>query len=331
MSYKTGIVKAIADLKDRNNRVVVSRSEMKIPFGLRHEKNDVAVNAVENLPRGVMLTGAAKLRSNGLTGKGIKVAVIDSGVDELHSGFDGKVTKQVWFRSGSLSGGDEHGTHVAGTIHMMAPDAEIYDYRVFGEEGEFEVEDAIPLAIYEAVLDGCQVINMSLGGRFASSSTLSAVKYAHARGVIVVCAAGNEGDGNPLTNERAFPAIWDQCLSIAAVSKEKDLPVANFSNSNPHVDYAGIGFEVTSFQSYGGYLTISGTSMASPHVAGLIAALLSGDNSFGEKKGVRRNMLKLLNEMFLIDIGQPGFDNESGLGLLTYLTKDEFDDMFKER
>mmetsp|Transcript_17162 Transcript_17162/g.25633 ORF Transcript_17162/g.25633 Transcript_17162/m.25633 type:complete len:138 (-) Transcript_17162:223-636(-) len=102
---------------------------------------------------------------------------------------------------------DDHGTHVAGTIHMMAPDAEIHDYRVFGKDG-FEIDDAIATSIYESCFDGCDIINMSLGGRWPSSTIRSAVQYAHSRGVIVVCAAGNEGDANPLTNERRYVYLF---------------------------------------------------------------------------------------------------------------------------
>ena len=108
---------------------------------------------------------------------------------------------------------DDHGTHVAGTIHMMAPDAQIYDYRVFGKDG-FEIGDAIATSIYEACFDGCDIINMSLGGRWPSSTIRSAVQYAHSRGVIVVCAAGNEGDANPLTNERRYVHLFSWLLTM---------------------------------------------------------------------------------------------------------------------
>jgi subtilisin family serine protease len=187
----------------------------------------------DDLPLSILLTGGLKLRKAGLTGKGIRVGVIDSGIDRDHPGFNGKVTKQMWFRYGTPLEMDDHGTHVAGvsrcccccfcarypinllltnfvryiiikTIHMMAPDAEIYDYRVFGEDGGIGVEDAIMIAIYEAVFDGCNVINMSLGGRWPSSNIHSAVQFAESKDVIVVCAAGNEGDNNPLTNERRY-------------------------------------------------------------------------------------------------------------------------------
>jgi subtilisin family serine protease len=84
----------------------------------------------------------------------------------------------------------------------MAPDAEIYDYRVFGEEGGFGVTDAIVTSIFEAVYDECDVINMSLGGRWPSPDIRAAVQFAHSKGIFVVCASGNEGDGSPLTNER---------------------------------------------------------------------------------------------------------------------------------
>eukprot|EP00555_Chaetoceros_dichaeta_P010775 CAMPEP_0198264100 /NCGR_PEP_ID=MMETSP1447-20131203/14840_1 /TAXON_ID=420782 /ORGANISM="Chaetoceros dichaeta, Strain CCMP1751" /LENGTH=310 /DNA_ID=CAMNT_0043952941 /DNA_START=52 /DNA_END=984 /DNA_ORIENTATION=+ len=303
---------------------------IKLPrVRLESTPSSMVVNSVTDLPKGVILTGAEKLRQDGLTGKGIRVAVIDSGVDADHPGFNGQVTKQFWFRGGPLEGEDNHGTHVAGTIHMMAPEAEIYDYRVFGSNGDWEVDKAIVTCIYQAVFDKCKVINMSLGEAYPTADMHTAVKYANSKGVIVVCAAGNEGDGDPLTNERSFPAMWDQTISIAAVSKKQNLPVVNFSNSNPLVDYAGIGLNVTSFKPGGGFFTISGTSMACPHVAGLIAALLSGDSDFGKNKEVKRNLCKLLNDKYLMDIGQPGRDNESGLGFLTYLDATEFNLAFR--
>jgi len=281
----------------------------------------------DNLPLGIKLTGGTKLRADGLTGKGVKVAVIDSGVDAEHSGFNGQVTKQMWFRSGSPLTKDDHGTHVAGTIHMMAPDAEIYDYRVFGDEGGFDAGAAISTSIFEACFDGVDIINMSLGGRWPSNDTRAAVQYAHSKGIIVVCAAGNEGDANPLTNERSYPAMWDEAISIAAVAKEGDLPVAYFSNTNPQVDYAGIGVDAISFKPEGGFQTMSGTSMACPHVCGLITALLDKENGSGIEGDAA--LREVLNEKYLIDIGmKQGFDNGTGLGFLTYLSKDEFDEMW---
>ena len=257
---------------------IIASPEIKLPKVTKAEASDIDVSNNDNLPLGIKLTGGIKLREKGLTGKGVKVAVIDSGVDAAHSGFNGKVTKQMWFRFGSPLSQDDHGTHVAGTIHMMAPDAEIYDYRVFGDEGGFEVDAAIVTSIFEACFDGCDIINMSLGGRWPSNDIRAAVQYAHSKGVIVVCAAGNEGDDNPLTNERSYPALWDEAICVAAVAKKSNLPVAYFSNTNPQVDYSGIGVNVTSFKPDGGFQTMNGTSMACPHVCGLLAALLDKES-----------------------------------------------------
>ena len=176
----------------------------KIPYVKKSAAADDAVDVKNNkLPRGVELTGGSIMYKKGLTGKGVRVAVIDSGVDDAHSGFGGKVTKQTWFRYGTDLSEDDHGTHVAGTIHMLAPDAEIHDYRVFGAEGDVDVVDAISASIYQACIDGCDVINMSLGGKWRSVSIRTAVQYAHSKGVIIVRAAGNEGDGDAMTsNER---------------------------------------------------------------------------------------------------------------------------------
>jgi major intracellular serine protease len=300
-------------------------SEVKTPKYSRSSAEGISIDP-DNLPTGIKLTGGVELRKANLTGKGIKVAVIDSGVDAEHPSFNGMVKQQVWFRYGTPLEEGDHGTHVAGTIHMMAPDAEIYDYRVFGEEG-FDIEDATSKAVFEAVFDGCDVINMSLGGRWPDSRIQGAVHYAQKKGVIVVCAAGNEGDGNEMTNERSYPALWDETISIAAVGKDGDLPVAYFSNSNPEVDYAGIGVDVLSFKPGGDLHKMSGTSMACPHVAGFIAALLSGGNVFSDKIEDKEKKLSELREFlkkYTVDIGDKGKDNNTGLGFLTYLSSDQF-------
>ena len=303
---------------------LIASPEIQLPKVTKAKASDIDISNTDDLPLGIKLTGGIKLREKGLTGKGVKVAVIDSGVDAAHTGFDGKVTKQMWFRAGSPLSQDDHGTHVAGTIHMMAPDAEIYDYRVFGDEGGFPVDDAIATSIFEACFDGCDIINMSLGGRWPSNKIRGAVQYAHSKGVLVVCAAGNEGDNNPLTNERSYPALWDEAMCIAAVAKENDLPIARFSNTNPQVDYSGIGVDVKSFKPDGGFQLMSGTSMACPHVCGLLTALLDKESDPVKGDAAMRALLK---EKYVIDIGVTGADNATGLGFLTYLTKAEFDEV----
>lgn len=105
----------------------------------------------------------------------------------------------------------------------------------------------------------------------------------------------------------SYPAQYEECLSIAAVSKADGLPVARFSNSNVGVDHAGIGVDVISFKPGGGFQAMSGTSMACPHVCGFIAALLSSQ----EKKSV--DVRKKVADEFTVDIGVPGPDKSTGL------------------
>jgi len=272
------------------------------------------------LPEGVILHGGKQLHEAGLNGSGVRVAVIDSGVDKEHPGFNGKVTKQVWLRSCTPLEEDDHGTHVAGTIHMMAPQAEIYDYRVFGRAGDLGVDSAIAKSIRDATDEGCQVVNMSLGGPATNNTIWDAIQYAESRGVVLVCAAGNEGDNNPLSNEVSFPAAYKECISVGAVSKRNGFPVAVFSSSNPFVDYAGIGVDVVSFKPGGGFQIMSGTSMACPHVAGLIACLMT---SGGNPASTIRNVLNGL----AIDIDTIGIDTNTGIGFVTYLNESVFDDL----
>lgn len=109
----------------------------------------------------------------------------------------------------------------------MAPQAELYDYRVFGATG-MDGDEAIAKSIRQAVEDGCQVINMSLRVSYPIVPAVeSAVKFAAGKGVVMVCAAGNSGDGDATTNEtQAYPARFQQTISVAAVKKSAGVRIA---------------------------------------------------------------------------------------------------------
>jgi subtilisin family serine protease len=166
--------------------------------------------SIKNLPFGVKLTGGQKLRKAGLTGVGVRVGIIDSGIDAKHPGFNGRIAKQTWFRKGPLN---DHGTHIAGTVHMMAPEADIYDYRVYGREG-IDVDEAIVQAIKQACDDDCSVINLSLC--FKGKSINPRIKYqvqdAHEKGVVVVCSSSRRESTDPLINSTWY--VYD----LASVS-----------------------------------------------------------------------------------------------------------------
>lgn len=289
-------------------------------------------------PLGVRLHGGAKLHRLGYTGKGVRVGVLDSGADENHELWHGMLKKQIWYRHGEDLADSPHGTHVGGTVHLMAPGAEIYDYRVFGTSGVHGVNKGIAHAIVQAYLDGCQVLNLSLGTDQPDQDILAACKYVTQKGVILVCAAGNGGDDNPMTNEFCYPSPYPETLSIAAVAKKNGLPHAYFSNTNPQVDYAGLGWLVQSLKAGTRSETheMSGTSMACPHICGMICCLLSETsphrNEVLQHKSIKalETMKSILTKEYCIDIGSPGFDNDTGLGFLTYLTLDEFNMKFRD-
>lgn len=277
------------------------------------------------LPMGARLHGANKLRSDGLSGRGVRVAIIDSGVDHTHPGLHDKVRTKRWFRHGTSLLEDDHGTHVAGTIHYVAPEAELFDYRVFGKDGDFTGDVAIAKSIRSAVdIDKCHVINLSLRCSYPVLPAITkAVQYAKRKGVHMVCAAGNDGDGNGNTDELyTFPAQFDETISVAAVRKEAGLPPANFSESNAKVSFSGIGKDVISLKPGGGHQIMSGTSMAAPHVTGLIACLLSDEPT----KYTDYQLRKLLREKHTVDIAEKGFDKQTGAGFVTYLAAEQGED-----
>jgi subtilisin family serine protease len=237
----------------------------------------------------------------------IVVAVVDTGIDLNHpdlavlvvAGQDlvdfppGSIPKPGWVFEGDFTGVDAnpqdevgHGTHVAGTIcavsnngvgvagvawnvrlmpvRVLARIRETATGRISGSGSAANIAAGIRWATDH----GARVINMSLGGYGDTTVEREAVAYAIAHGVVVVAAMGNDDTTTP-----SFPAAYPDVIAVAATDSADHR--ASFSNRGPHIDVSGPGVGIVSTYWDDTYATLAGTSMASPHVAGVAALVLS--------------------------------------------------------
>nr|WP_189317221.1 S8 family serine peptidase [Streptomyces brasiliensis] len=266
-----------------------------------------------SLDKSVPQIGAPKAWAAGYTGKGVKIAVLDTGVDATHPDLKGQVTESKNF-SGAADATDHfgHGTHVAsiaagtgaksgGKYKGVAPDARILNGKVLDDDG-FGDDSSILAGMEWAAQQGADVVNLSLGGYDTPEiDPLEAEvdKLSAEKGVLFAIAAGNEGP-----ESIGSPGSADAALTVGAVD-DKDI-LADFSSTGPRTgdgaikpDVTAPGVDITAAAAPGsvidqevgenppGYLTISGTSMATPHVAGA-AALLKQEHpdwGYAELKG----------------------------------------------
>ncbi|HEY9764954.1 MAG TPA: S8 family serine peptidase [Chroococcales cyanobacterium] len=248
----------------------------------------------------------------------ITVAVVDSGVDYNHPDLAGKVIKGPDTANNDSDPMDDvgHGTHVAGTIAAIgdnkvgvigiAPKTKILAIKVLGANGEGDVS-TIAEGILKAQQMGARVINLSLGGPQNSSVLQNAIDQVTQKGVMVIAAAGNDGVTTP-----DYPASYPNVLAVGATdSSDKK---TSFSNYGTYVGIAAPGLNILS-STGGSYKSMSGTSMACPHVVGAAALLLgknpnltiaqlrnalvsTGDPVSGFSAGVKRlNVFKALNSI----------------------------------
>merc|ERR1719343_1827159 len=217
-------------------------------------------------------------------GENVRICVMDTGVNRDHPdfdadrlfGYDGEDLVQPWWRDV-----DGHGTHVSGTIAAsnnnegvvgVAPNAEIFTARVFSTNGQFYSSNIIT-ALQACKDGGAKVISMSLGGPYAVGYELQAYTDLHEKfGIITVAASGNTGGTDLL-----YPASYDNVISVASVDWNSDR--SSFSTKNNKVDVAAPGSSILSTWGNGGYAAVSGTSMACPHVSGVVALMLSANPS----------------------------------------------------
>ncbi|MDE2141500.1 MAG: S8 family peptidase [Elusimicrobia bacterium] len=245
-------------------------------------------------PRGSVPWGVARVNAPAAwasgQGQGVKVAVIDTGIDCTHPDLQCDFGAGVNFVDPSANPMDdnEHGTHVAGTIAGrgtggplgVAPKATLIPVKVLDADGAGSLSDIVK-GINWAANAGVDVINMSLGGPTGSAALQRAVNKALAAGVVVVCAAGNSG---PNPDTVGFPGGYPGVIAVAA--SDSNDRVANFSSRGDAVAFIAPGVDIVSTVPGGGTAKLSGTSMASPHVAGLAA--LAVERGARGADGVRR-------------------------------------------
>lgn len=251
-------------------------------FKLPPHAKTLGVFGVADIPEGIKTIHAPELWAKGVDGSGVVVAVLDTGIAP-HPELDARVIAGRDFTSsGSYKDCHGHGTHVAGivasTTKGVAPGAKLLIGKVLRDDGEGSYLGIIAGIRWAADWRGpagerASVIVMSLGGPEDIQLLHNAIQYAVSSGVLVVCAAGNEGDGKGETDEYAYPAGYPEVVSVSAFNLDWMEP-AGYSNSNAEVDIAAPGSGVLSTYLNGGYIKMSGTSMAAPHVAGGAALIL---------------------------------------------------------
>jgi thermitase len=214
----------------------------------------------------------------------INIAIVDTGVDLDHPDLANKLISNIKF-SNSVTTDDVygHGTHVAGIVAAITNNgigvaglgytSTIMNVKVLDDTG-IGAYSWVALGIIWAADNGAEIINLSLGGSYASSALEDAVNYAWNKGVVVVAAAGNNGDTTP-----SYPAYYTNCIAVAATDANDAR--ATFSNYGDWVDVAAPGVSVYSTLKDNDYGYKSGTSQASPYVAGLAALVFTmvGDSN----------------------------------------------------
>lgn len=254
------------------------------------------------------------------TGLGVKIALIDGGVNFLHPLFDSTsailVSRWDFVDSDSdaseVSGGtgSGHGTFVAGILNLTAPGAEIMVYRALDTAG---IGDGFSLAsaVLMAVEDSCRVINLSFGMAGIHSALDDALRYAKSSGVNLVAAAGNDSTDSPLV----FPFPADRAYCLAVVALDSFNLKAGFSNFGDKVDLCAPGTGIYSAYLDSSYAWWEGTSFAAPFVSGLAALLISRNQAL-----LASEVDTVLSQTAInIDSLNVGYEGLLGHGLIDFL------------
>lgn len=241
----------------------------------------------QGTPWGVMRIDAPLVWTQA-TGKGVRVGIVDTGVNMSHPDLCENIKGRFDAISETEGTGDDngHGTHVAGIIAALdngfgvvgvAPEADIYAVKSFDSKGKGLASDIIQ-GIEWCIDQNVHIINMSFGTTESSKALELAISRAAEEGILLVAASGNTGGQNSVL----YPARDPHVVAVAASTQTDE--IAAFSSSGPEVDITGPGADISSTYKGQWYKTLSGTSMACPHVTGVAALVLSAAPDLSAKE-----------------------------------------------
>ena len=271
---------------------------------------------------GVSHIGCEMVHNNGIDGTGVKVAVIDTGIDYTHEDLNDNYKGGYDFVFSDSDPFDDsynsHGTHVAGIIAAerngigvvgIAPNASLYAVKVLDGSGH-GLTSWVIAGIEWAVENDMDVVIMSSGTKEDSQPLRDACRNASDAGVLLVAAAGNTHGGDV-----TYPARYDSVIAVTATYLNDSQ--ASFSPIGPEVELAAPGVNILSTTSDDGYGNLSGTSQAAPHVAGTAALIISSNLPDVNDDGVVNNEdVRLQLQSTAQDLGDPGKDDTYGYGLV---------------
>lgn len=334
---KSGAEK-IKNLRLVNGRVVLLTTEAEKSLA-RHKDilridDDVVVETLERkeginnnrffsqplevLPWGVDRIDAEKIWATS-TADTIKVAIIDTGIDRTHPDLVDNIKGGFSAVGYTTSYNDDngHGTHVAGIVGAVdntigvigvGPKIDLYAVKVLDRNGSGYLSDVIE-GLDWAIVNNMQVINMSLGTTVNTPSFWEAIQRVNSAGITQVAAAGNSG------GSVNYPAAYLEVIAVSATDRVDNIP--SWSSRGPEVDLAAPGVSIYSTYKGGKYKTLSGTSMAAPHVAGAAALVIDKKTCDYDLDGICSPAeVQQRLEATAEDLGATGKDNLYGSGLV---------------
>lgn len=277
---------------------------------------------------GVAKVGAAAAHDENVTGSGIKVAILDSGIDYDHPEFSGRYLGGDNFVSIDPDNHDpfddtrhSHGTHVSGIIAAakdgegivgVAPEVEIYAVKVLDGAG-FGTVGALISGIEYAVEQQVDIINISIDVEIYNQSLEEACRAAYDAGFLLIAAAGNNYGGQVL-----YPAAFDSVIAVAGV--DQDDTASPINAIGPELELVAPGVGIYSTTAGNGYDYLTGTSQACPYVTGIAALLMASpdiedinEDGVVDNKDIRQKL-----QLTAYDLGETGRDDQYGFGLVNF-------------
>lgn len=310
---------AIDSLKKESDITVVEKN----PTTVEMESTSSSLLSMMTPSWNINAVNAQKAWSSGLTGKNVKVAVIDTGVAinsslpnvKRYSFVDDD--PRTFFDESSPYDVDGHGTFVSGIIAAgitpsqfygnivgISPDVTLYSLKVFEEDGASM--ESLLKALEWSIENNIDIVNMSLGTTEDDPILENAVKIAYDAGLTIVAAAGNDGIGKNVE----YPARYDEVIAVSSLDQNDK--ISYFSNTGSKVEFSAPGSDIYGLGIYSRIAQNSGTSFSAPHVTGFLALLKQQYPEYNNEK------LRKVLRNYTIDLGSQGKDPYYGYGLVYY-------------